>query len=98
MARPGKLTDAEIDEGLAGLGGWRREGDAIAREFVLRDFAAALGLIAQIGALAERMDHHPTLTNTWNRVGVVLSTHDAGGITELDLRLAAAIGERADPS
>ena len=95
MPRPQKLPDAEIEERLAGLEGWTREGDAIATEFQLEDFVAAVGLIAQIGVLAERMNHHPTLTNTYNRVGVVLNTHDAGGITEYDFSLAGEINERA---
>ena len=92
---PTKLSDAEIAQALAGLAGWRREGDEIVREFQLADFVAALGLITQIGVLAERMDHHPTLTNTYNRVRVALSTHDLGGISDYDVRLAGEINERA---
>ncbi len=89
------LDDAEIAHRLDSLPGWRREGESIVREYELGDFVAALGLIAQVGALAERANHHPTLTNTYNRVRVELSTHDAGGITERDLALARAIEERA---
>jgi 4a-hydroxytetrahydrobiopterin dehydratase len=92
---PTKLSDAEIEEALAGLEGWSREGDAIVRELQLADFVAAIGLIAQIGVLAERMNHHPTLTNTYNRVRVALSTHDVEGISDFDMRLAAEINERA---
>ena len=95
MPRPQKLSDAEIEERLASLEGWSREGDEIVTEFQLEDFVAAVGLIAQIGVLAERMNHHPTLPNTYNRVGVALNTHDAGGITEYDFSLAAEINERA---
>ncbi len=90
-----RLSDDEIERELGSLPGWRREGDAIARDYELADFVAALGLIAQIGALAERADHHPTLTNTYNRIGVELSTHDAGGITANDFALARAIEARA---
>ncbi len=89
------LDDAEIAHRLDSLPGWRREGESIVREYELDDFVAALGLIAQVGALAERANHHPTLSNTYNRVRVELSTHDAGGITERDLALARAIEERA---
>ena len=89
-----KLSDDEITRELGSLAGWRREGDAIARDYELTDFVAALGLIAQIGALAERADHHPTLTNTYNRVGIKLSTHDVGGITANDFALARAIEVR----
>ena len=90
-----RLSDSEIEQALAGLEGWRREGDELARDFELPDFVAALGLITQIGALAERANHHPTLTNTYNKVRVALSTHDEGGITERDVALAREIGERA---
>lgn len=90
-----KLSDAEIAEALVGLKGWSREGEEIVREFELSDFVAAMGLITQVGILAERANHHPTLTNTYNRVRVALSTHDAGGITARDMRLAAEINERA---
>ncbi len=89
------LSDTEIEEALAGLEGWTREGDEIVREFVLDDFVAAMGLITQVGVLAERANHHPTLTNTWNRVHIALSSHDAGGITDRDVKLAAEINERA---
>jgi 4a-hydroxytetrahydrobiopterin dehydratase len=89
-----KLNDAEIEEALAGLDGWSREGDEIVREVQLADFVAAMGLITQVGILAERMNHHPTLTNTWNRVRIALSTHDVGGISDYDMRLAAEINER----
>ena len=89
------LSDSEIEQALAGLEGWSREGDEIVREFVLDDFVAAMGLITQVGILAERANHHPTLTNTWNRVRIALSTHDAGGITDRDVKLAAEINERA---
>jgi 4a-hydroxytetrahydrobiopterin dehydratase len=93
---PMKLSDAEIDEALAGLEGWSRDGDEIVRELQLADFVAAMGLIAQVGILAERMNHHPTLTNTWNRVRIALGTHDVGGISDFDVRLAGEINERAD--
>lgn len=94
---PGKrdrLSDAEIEAALAGLEGWRRDGESIRRDFQFSDFVAALGFIAQVGALAERMDHHPELTNVYNRVGISLSTHDAGGVTSMDTALAAEINAR----
>ena len=55
----------------------------------------AVGFIAQVGVLAERADHHPELSNVYNRVTITLSTHDEGGITERDIKLATEIGERA---
>ncbi|MSP22155.1 MAG: 4a-hydroxytetrahydrobiopterin dehydratase [Dehalococcoidia bacterium] len=90
-----RLTDSEIEQVLASLDGWRREGDELVRDYVLHDFVASMGLLTQIGVLAERANHHPTLTNTYNRVRVALSTHDAGGITERDVSLAREIEERA---
>ena len=90
-----RLSDSDIDQALAGLEGWRREGDELVRDFEVGDFVAALGLIVQISALAERANHHPTLTNTYNRVRIALSSHDEGGITERDVALAKEIAERA---
>lgn len=89
-----RLTDAEIEAALANLPGWRRDGGRILRDFQFADFVAALGFIVQVGALAERADHHPELTNVYNRVTIALSTHDAGGITAMDTALAAEISAR----
>jgi 4a-hydroxytetrahydrobiopterin dehydratase len=90
-----RLSDEAITTALAALPGWSRDGDTIARQFEFADFVAALGFIAQVGALAERADHHPELTNVYNRVRIALSTHDAGGITGKDFDLAREITERA---
>lgn len=94
-AKRQRLTDAEVEAALAGLPGWRRDGDRIRRDFQFADFVAALGFIAQVGALAERVDHHPELTNVYDRVTIALSTHDSGGITLMDTALAAEINARA---
>ncbi len=90
-----RLTDEQIRAGLAGLPGWQREGDAIAREFAFDDFVGAMGFIVQVGVLAERANHHPNLGNVYNRVRIALSTHDAGGVTQKDLDLAREISARA---
>jgi 4a-hydroxytetrahydrobiopterin dehydratase len=90
-----RLTDAAVNTGLGALAGWERAGDTIVRQFEFADFVAALGFIAQVGVLAERANHHPELSNVYNRVRIALSTHDAGGITQKDLDLAAEINERA---
>ena len=92
---PEPMPDAQIADALKGLPGWRREGDQILRDFEFPDFVAALGFIVQVGTLAERADHHPGIVNTYNQVTLALSSHDAGGITDRDLRLAAEIDERA---
>ncbi len=89
-----RLSDDAISSALGGLDGWSRDGDAIVREFEFRDFVEALGFIAQVGVLAERKNHHPELSNVYNRVRIALSTHDAGGITDLDVALAGEINER----
>ena len=77
---------------LAGTG-WREvEGrDAIARTFRFRDFSAAFGFMARVALIAERMDHHPEWSNVYGRVEIVLSTHDAGGLSERDAAMARAI-------
>ena len=65
--------------------------DAITRSFKFKDFNEAFGFMTRVALMAERMDHHPEWFNVWNRVDVTLSTHDAGGLTELDIKLAAAM-------
>ena len=92
-----KLSDAARAEAVAGLAGWQDvEGrDAIAKTFRFADFNAAFGFMTQVALLAEKMDHHPEWFNVYNRVEVVLATHDAGGVTELDVRLAGAMNDYA---
>jgi 4a-hydroxytetrahydrobiopterin dehydratase len=88
-----RLTEAERAQLPAILPAWRLvEGrDAIARSFRFRDFSEAWGFMARVALLAEGQDHHPEWSNVWNRVEIVLSTHDAGGLSARDLRLAQAI-------
>jgi 4a-hydroxytetrahydrobiopterin dehydratase len=92
---PDPLPDSAIAEALGDLDGWSREGDAIVRDFQFADFVDALGFIAKVGVLAERANHHPELSNVYNRVRIALSTHDAGGITQNDIDLAREIDQRA---
>jgi 4a-hydroxytetrahydrobiopterin dehydratase len=91
---PDRLDDAAIASALDSLEGWTRSGTAITREFEFADFVDAIGFITRVAVLAERKNHHPELNNVYNRVRVDLSTHDAGGITELDISLAREINER----
>ncbi len=95
--RPQKLAPAEQAERLAGLDGWQlvpgRE--AITRSYRFADFNAAFGWMARVALMAEKLDHHPEWRNTYNRVEVVLSTHDAGGLTELDFQLAGFMDRAA---
>lgn len=85
------LTEDEIAARLDGLSGWRRAGDAIEREFELRDFVGSIGLVNEIAPVAEEMNHHPDLAISWNRVTATLSTHSEGGLTENDFELARRI-------
>jgi 4a-hydroxytetrahydrobiopterin dehydratase len=90
---PKKLDDAAITSGLQVLPAWKRadDRDAITRSFKFADFSAAWGFMSRAALAAEQLNHHPEWFNVWNRVDVTLATHDAGGITELDLKLAAAM-------
>lgn len=88
MSRPPLLPPEEIAARLESLPGWAFSGGALRREFVFEDFSEAFGFMTRVALAAEKLDHHPEWTNVWSRVTVVLSTHDAGGVTELDFRLA----------
>jgi len=90
MARPGKLDQAAVDTWLKAHAGWERAGDAIAKKFTFPDFASALAFTVRVGCMAERRDHHPDVELGWGRARLVWTTHDAGGITQLDLDLAEA--------
>jgi len=92
MPRPSKLSEEAIAENVQRLQTWQRNGDTIEREFKAANFASALGFINAVGVLAETADHHPDiLLYGWNKVRITLSTHDQGGLTELDFALAANI-------
>jgi 4a-hydroxytetrahydrobiopterin dehydratase len=88
MAR--KLGPEERKTALARLSGWSEvDGrDAITKTFTFRDFNEAFGCMTRLALVAEKMDHHPEWSNVYKTVTVTLSTHDAGGVTELDIRLA----------
>ncbi len=83
------LTSNEIDQALANMPGWERQGDGIVREFSFDGgFMGSMGFVNRLAAAAEAVDHHPDLAISWNRVTVTLSTHSAGGITDKDVALA----------
>ena len=88
MARRTLLTEAEIGTRLRGVPGWSREGNAITRTWNFRGFPEALRFINRIGELAESMNHHPDIHNSWATVELRLTTHDKGGLTNLDFELA----------
>ena len=88
-----QLSEAERADALDGLPEWDFDEarDAITRTIVFTDFAEAFGFMAQVAILAERMNHHPEWSNVYNRVDILLTTHDAGGLSERDVELAGAI-------
>ena len=88
MARPAKLSPEEVTSALGSLPGWSVVDGKLHREYKFPDFAQAFGFMATVATAAEKLDHHPDWLNVYNRVTVNLSTHDVGGITELDLKLA----------
>ncbi len=92
-----KLDPAARAAALKDLAGWREvEGrDAISKRFVFADFNEAFGWMSRVALLAEKMDHHPEWSNVYRTVDVTLSTHDAGGLSELDVRMATAMDAMA---
>ncbi len=88
-----KFTQEQIEEALSGLDGWSKtEGrDAIEKTFTFKDFNAAFSFMTRAALVAEKMDHHPEWFNVYNKVDVTLATHDAGGLTERDMKLAKAM-------
>lgn len=88
----------DVAEALKGLPLWRaHDGDrpAIVRQLVFADFNAAFGFMTRVALLADKVDHHPEWSNVYNRVQVLLTTHDAGGVTERDTDMARFIDEAA---
>ncbi|HEU4393069.1 MAG TPA: 4a-hydroxytetrahydrobiopterin dehydratase [Solirubrobacterales bacterium] len=85
------LSDAEVEERLAGLAGWERRGDAIAKEFDRGDFVGSVRFVDSLVGPAEEMGHHPDLEISWATVTVTLSTHSEGGLTAADFELAEKI-------
>lgn len=97
MSRPEALAGEERAMALAALDGWSDAParNAIARTFTFKNFNQAFGFMTRSALLAEKMNHHPEWFNVYKTVRVVLSTHDAGGLTELDVKLAKAMEDRA---
>ena len=92
-----KLTGDARKAALAKLAGWSdvKDRDAITRTFVFRDFNEAFGFMTRAALVAEKLDHHPEWFNVYKTVTVTLSTHDAGGLTERDIKLAEAMNRLA---
>jgi 4a-hydroxytetrahydrobiopterin dehydratase len=92
-----KLTGESRKAALAKLSGWKEAAgrDAIAKTFVFLDFSEAFGFMTRVAMVAEKLDHHPEWFNVYKTVDVTLSTHDAGGLTERDVKLAEAMNKLA---
>jgi|SRR6188472_1769445 len=92
-----KLDAAARKSALGALKGWTEVSgrDAITKKFVFKDFNQAFGFMTRVALVAEKMDHHPEWFNVYKNVEVTLSTHDAGGLTELDVKLATEMDRLA---
>jgi 4a-hydroxytetrahydrobiopterin dehydratase len=93
-----QLSDEERADALEQLTDWDYEDgrDAITRQFLFADFSEAFAFMTQVAMLAEKHDHHPEWSNVWNRVDIVLTTHDAGGLSARDVDMALAIDRLVD--
>ncbi|HTV91027.1 MAG TPA: 4a-hydroxytetrahydrobiopterin dehydratase [Stellaceae bacterium] len=92
-----RLTGAARQTALRGLAGWSEveDRDAIRKSYHFSNFSEAWGFLSRVALAAERMDHHPEIFNVYNRVEIMLSTHDAGGLSERDIELGRIIDELA---
>lgn len=96
-SRPARLPRQAVDAGLSGLPLWTGDTDHIERTLTASDFPTGIEIVRRVAELAEEMDHHPDIDVCWRGVRFDLRTHDAGGVTELDLALARRIdGVAAD--
>jgi 4a-hydroxytetrahydrobiopterin dehydratase len=92
-----KLTDDEIAQGLKMVAGWTVDGGRLFREFVFADFVDAFAFMTKVALLAERADHHPDWSNVYKRVKIHLSTHEVGGVSDRDFKLATEINALLAP-
>ena len=85
------LGSNELEQALSGLSGWAADGTVLKKRFTFANFAESLALVNRIGELAEAADHHPDITFGWGYAEIALTTHDRGGITDVDIALARQI-------
>jgi len=90
-----RLDDATIASLLQEIPGWERQGDALVRTYVFKNFREAMAFVNRVAELAEEARHHPDITIRYNRVQLLLTTHEARGITERDIALARKLAELA---
>jgi 4a-hydroxytetrahydrobiopterin dehydratase len=88
------LPESEIKAQLAEVRGWERDGNVIRRRYPLPSFADAIAFVSRVALIAEKQDHHPDILIQYSNVTLTLSSHDAGGLTERDFRLAKSIDSR----
>lgn len=86
-----KLSDDELEQALSSLKGWELINGKLHRSFTFESFSEAFGFISRIALQAEKMDHHPELFNVYDKVTIDLTTHDADGVSKLDVELAKKI-------
>ncbi len=86
-----KYNKEEVAPLLLNLDDWQFNSDGIEKKFQFKDFTQALGFIVKVGVVSEKMNHHPELFNVYNKVNIRLTTHDAGGVTDKDIKLASEI-------
>jgi len=89
------LTEADVQQALASLPGWQRNGQAIQRVFRFADFVAAMQFVNKIAEVAEKANHHPDIDIRYNTVTMALISHDSGGVTARDVRMAETINKIA---
>ncbi len=92
---PAKLSDIEIANALETLTGWSRSGDTLVKTYTFKTFVAAIAFVNVTAAEAERVQHHPDLDIRYSKIGVGLSSHDAGGITAKDVAMARFMEQAA---
>ena len=98
MAVAAKLESAELDAAVAELPGWTFDGGELLRTWSFPDFVAAMGFVNQVAALAEAAGHHPDIDIRYNKVRLGLVTHDAGGVTSVDVEMAERLGRLKESS
>ena len=91
MARPERLDDDDISARIGRLPGWERAGDEIVKTFELPTFPEAIAFVTRIADRAEAANHHPDIDIRWRKVRIAFTTHDAGGLTDLDFDLAEQV-------
>ncbi|MGD9561901.1 MAG: 4a-hydroxytetrahydrobiopterin dehydratase [Pyrinomonadaceae bacterium] len=88
-----KLSPEDVAEKLKELNGWAAAGDAIKRRYKFENFAEALDFVNRVGTVAEELDHHPDITFGWGYADIATTTHDRGGVTDVDFELAKKINK-----